>query len=144
MNITPTTRQKRYFLAAKQSSLNSTYKRLNRPNGCGRVSIGSVIVNGNYIVSKGHNKIKTHPFQQLHNHRSLYQSPSPRIHAEIDALIYSRYNDLTSCEIFVYRQNMDGSLGDCNPCKACRNALKDAGIKHLYYTTNEGYCYERT
>lgn len=142
--IIPTTRQKRFFLVAKRNSEKSTYSRWNRTNGQGRISIGAAIINGNYVISEGHNKTKTHTFQHLHNRKYLnYNAPAPRIHAEVDALIYSRYNDLSGCEIFVYREMADGTLGNCRPCPACMGALKDAGIKHIYYTSEQGYHYEK-
>lgn len=136
-----TTRQKRYFNVAKRNAKKSTYTRFNYAKN--RISIGASIVKGNYVVSNGTNKIKTHTFQHLYNTRASCVTPSPRIHAEIDALIYSRYDDLSGCEMFVYRANADGTLGNCKPCNACRSAMKDAGIKHVYYTTEDGYHYER-
>ncbi len=109
----------------------------------GKIAIGAAIVKGNYVVSEGYNKRKTHPFQHNHNLRAFYMAPVPNIHAEIDALIYSRYTDLSGCEIYVYRELHDGLLGNCRPCRACMNALKVAGVRHLYYTTEKGYHYER-
>lgn len=138
-SIIPTARQMRYFNIAKNNGSKSTYTRLHGS----RVAIGAAIVNGNYVVSTGHNKRKTHTLQHSHNCYTQYKAPSPNIHAEIDALIYSRYNDLSGCEVFVYRELNNGLLGDCRPCKACMNALKHAGIKHIYYTSEQGYHYER-
>lgn len=141
MIITPSTRQKRYFAIAKKCASLSDYHRHN--NSTNQIKIGCTVVKGNYVVSKGFNKMKTHTFQNLHNKRSKYQTPAPRIHAEIDALIYSRYNDLSGCEVFVYRELQDGTLGNCKPCKSCTSAMIAAGIKHIYYTTETGYHYER-
>lgn len=28
------------------------------------------------------------------------------------------------------------------PCPNCMAAIKDLGIKHIYYTTNDGFVYE--
>lgn len=140
--IIPTTRHKRYFAVAKRQAAKSTFSR-NKINKTDNVRIGASIVKGNYVISKGVNKTKTHPFQQLHNNRHMAHIPYPKIHAEIDALIYSRYDDLSGCEIFVYREMVNGTLANCKPCNACRSAMKDAGIKHLYYTTEKGYHYER-
>ena len=141
--IIPTTRQKRYFAVAKRQAEKSTFSRQKVSAKVDNVRIGSAIVKGNYVVSSGCNKTKTHPVQQLHNNRHMTHIPSPKIHAEVDALIYSRYDDLSGCEIFVYRENKDGTLSNCRPCKACQGALKAAGIQHIYYTTEKGYHYER-
>lgn len=140
--IKPTTRQLRYFTVAKRNAAKSTFNRRNKA-GNDRVMIGAAIVKGNYVISKGVNKNKTHPFQLMYNDRASCVAPYPSIHAEVDALIYSRYSDLSGCEIFVYRAMVDGSIANCRPCKACINALMDAGIKHIYYTTDKGYHYER-
>lgn len=137
--IKPTARQKRYFNIAKRNADKSTYYRMNSS----KVAIGAAIVKGNYVISEGFNKRKTHTFQHTHNKRVFSMVPAPNIHAEIDALIYSRYNDLSGCEVYVYREVVGGELGNCRPCNACINALKDAGIKHLYYTTTDGFNYER-
>lgn len=143
IKITPTTRQKRYFTVAEKQSEMSTFSRSRCGSSNGKIHIGSAIVKGNYVISKGKNKTKTHT-KQLHNNiKYSFIAPAPRIHAEIDALIASRFNDLSGCEIFVYRKLSDGSLANCRPCSACMGAMKDAGIKHLYYTTEEGYFYER-
>lgn len=142
-SIAPTRRQMRYFDIARNSSLQSTYTRMSAGNENRLLRIGAAIVNGNYVVSEGRNKRKTHTVQYYFNKNTQYDALQPNIHAEIDALISSRYNDLTGCEIFVYREFMDGSLANCRPCKSCMSALKKAGIKHIYYTTESGYHYER-
>lgn len=137
--IKPTTRQKRYFAVAKANARKSTYFRKN----LGKIFIGAAIVKGNYVVSEGYNKNKTHTVQHYNNLRADYRAPVPNIHAEIDALISSRYNDLDGCEIYVYRDKMDGDIGNCRPCRSCMTAMKKAGIKHVYYTDEDGFHYER-
>lgn len=137
--IIPSTRHMRYFLIAKRNADRSTYMRLTN----GKIAIGAVIVKGNYVISEGHNKRKTHTFQHVHNTKALYKAPTPNIHAEIDCLIQSRFNDLSGCEVYVYRDLVIGGLGDCRPCAACMNALVDAGVRHVYYTSTSGYHYER-
>lgn len=143
IKIIPTTRQKRFFTVAQKQSLLSTYARHKGNRSNGKICIGSAIVKGNYVVSTGVNKIKTHTKQLSFNKKHSFITPAPRIHAEIDALIGSRYNDLTGCEVFVYRETADGMIANCRPCPACMGALIAAGIKHLYYTTEDGYFYER-
>lgn len=29
------------------------------------------------------------------------------------------------------------------PCPSCMAAIRDIGIKHVYYTTDDGYAYEK-
>ena len=141
--IIPTRRQSRYFEFAKKQALSSTYARHKSKGIKGKVGIGAVIIKGNFIVSTGVNKIKTHTQQHRHNMKYSFMAPTPRMHAEVDALISSRFYDLTGCEVFVYRENSDGGLANCRPCAACLGALTNAGVKHFYYTTDEGYHHER-
>ena len=141
MQIIPTTRQNRYFKIARENALESNHTRHRKNHQS--IKIGAVIVKGNYVVSEGCNKTKTHTQQHFNNLAANYLCPSPRIHAEVDALMGSRYNDISGCEMFIYRELNDGRIGDCKPCKSCREAISKAGIKHLYYTSEEGYCYER-
>jgi deoxycytidylate deaminase len=137
--IIPSPRQQRFFSIAKRNADQSTYTR----KGRGKIAIGSAIVKGNYVVSEGMNRKKTHVVQQRYNDLSAYFAPIPNIHAEVDALIKSKHHDLTGTEVFVYRELVNGTLGNCRPCRACMRALKDAGVKHIYYTTEQGFHYER-
>ena len=136
-------RAKRYFDVAKRNSQKSTFSRYSNRNKT--VRIGAVIVKGNYIVAHGHNKNKSHTMQKYYNDKTDRETLPHihNIHAEVDALIRSRYNDLDGCEIYVYRESVKGNLADCKPCKACMQALTDAGVKHVYFTSKDGFHYER-
>lgn len=134
-----TGRQRRFFDLARQASLKSNFVRV----GGSKVRIGAIIVNGNYTVSEGYNRQKTHTYQYYLNKSSGYIAPVPNIHAEMDALIRSGKHDLTGAEIFVYREFLNGQLANCKPCRSCMIALKKAGVRHLYYTNESGYNYER-
>lgn len=134
MIISPTTRQRRYFGLAKQASQSSTHH-----SAC----VGAVIVNGNYVVSKSSNHQKSHTVQHRYDRKTNYYSSFANIHAEIGALIKSGRNDVSGCEIYVFREDSHGLMANSRPCCSCMEAIKDAGIKHIFYTTRDGYCYER-
>jgi hypothetical protein len=51
--------------------------------------------------------------------------------------------DFSKVEIYIYRQNKNGERALAYPCKACKRFMKDIGIKHIYYTGNNSFCYER-
>lgn len=129
--IIPTTRQLRFYNRAKLIALKSEHE---KPMGC-------VIVSGNYVVSEGFNRLKTHPIQFRNDRKVNYYSPFAKIHAEIDALIRSKDFDLSGCEIYLYRQDKHGSIANSRPCISCMPALSIAGIKHIFYTSTEGFCY---
>lgn len=95
--------------------------------------IGCVISVHGRPVSVGFNICKSHP--KYTNRRS------PSIHAEIRALMAS------NCSIdggiaFVYRENTSGIPRLSRPCNACYEALKEAGIKKVVYTTNSAPYYK--
>lgn len=129
-----TKRETRFYQKAKQVSKASTRK---------KAKIGAIIVIGNYIVSDGVSREKTHPIQYRYDRMMDYHSHRGNLHAEIDALISSGRTDLTGADVYVYREDKNGDIANCRPCVSCTQALKDAGIKHVYYTTREGYNYER-
>lgn len=127
-------REKRYFDKAKRISKKSNHYKTN---------IGAVLVLGNHIVSKGCNREKSHPRQYHYDCRTNYHGTQFKLHAEIDALISSGRVDLTDAEIYIYREDKNGLLANCRPCVSCTQALKDAGVKHIYYTNKEGFVYEQ-
>lgn len=127
MNIS--NRTKRYITKALEASLESDFQ---------RIKIGAVIVDGNYIVSAASNKNRSHPRQASFNERSNRVAPRHCIHAEVHALVRSGSYDLSGTELYVGRFDRNGRLGDCKPCVACQLAIKDSGIRLVYYTTTKG------
>lgn len=106
----------RYFQQAKDwASLSNhhTYK------------LGCVLVKKNRIVGSGYNQIKTHT-KSIHKFNML--------HAEISALIGIDAEKLKNSYAFVYRERKDGKPAMAKPCEACELALRQAGVKRVYYT----------
>jgi deoxycytidylate deaminase len=85
------------------------------------------------VISTGFNKRKSHPLQAKHaqhiNEDAIY------LHAEIDALVRCRKKPHS---VYVGRLTRDGSLALAKPCPICMGAIVEAGVKEVYYTTNEG------
>ncbi len=92
--------------------------------------LGAVITDKDQIQSVGFNKLKTSPASK---HRWNF------LHAELSALFRAKFKDLKGCDIYVYRENMNGKVGMARPCSVCMAALKEAGIRKVYYTTESGY-----
>ena len=65
--------------------------------------------------------------------------------AEINCLNSIRYLDInfSKVKLYIYRKRKSAKYGMCRPCPSCMAAIKDLGIKHVYYTTDEGFVYER-
>lgn len=133
-----TNSQKSFFDIAKKVSELSTFHRKN-------VKIGCLIVSGHRIISSGYNSDKTNPIQKKYNRLRFSEESPHRLHAEISALLPLLNNkdiDFSKVKIFTYREKADHSLGKSRPCKSCMALIKDLGIKHIYYTTDDGYCHE--
>lgn len=130
------------FKVARECSFQSDY------SGCGRARIGCVIAYHGTILAKGFNSDKTHSAQAHYNKWRYKESgnkylPS-KIHSEVAALQKIKYLDIdfSKVHIYIYRELRDGTLGLARPCEACMQAIRDAQIKHIHYTTNQGYCHE--
>ncbi|AVH84937.1 hypothetical protein RsoM2USA_8 [Ralstonia phage RsoM2USA] len=133
------TKDKRLFDVAKSVSYTSDYK---------YVQMGAVIARNRNVLSVGTNQTKTHTLQKEFNvHRKFDTVDVDHcIHAEIDAINKVRYRDLSNCSIYIYREKQEKKktvLGMARPCAACMEAIIRHGIKHVYYTTENGFAYER-
>lgn len=120
-----------------------------------RFHVGAVIVYKNRIIGRGRNSGKTHPMQQTYNekYRRFNNNDSGdfvrhSVHAEIAALCSVPYCigkdvDWSKVKIYVYRisPGRKRGYGNSKPCPACTAALRDHGVKQIYFTSNEGLAY---
>ena len=69
----------------------------------------------------------------------------PKLHAEINCLNQIRHLDInfSQVKLYIYRIRKDQPFGLSRPCLSCMAAIKDLGIRDIYYTTNDGYAYEK-
>lgn len=115
--------------------------------------LGCVIVHKKHVIGRGHNSNKTSPVQKRYNkYRSFNKGPKAvkhSLHAEIDAITSVPYPvdnsiDWSNVKVYVYRICPGKPLGSglAASCPACRAALRDKGVRHLYYTTDNGFAYE--
>lgn len=117
-----------FFRIAKEESRKSTHK----------IRVGAVLSNSR-PVSRGYNKIKTHPrFANPNLHVKV------SIHAEIDCIMKSGSN-ITGDTIYVYREDLEGNPKLARPCIDCMKSLKEFGIKRVLYTVEHFpyWCEER-
>ena len=113
-----------------------------------RVHVGAVIVYGSKILACGFDQTKTHPLQARFNamrHFENQDNVQHSIHAEMAALssIWDADLDWSKVEVFVYRLRGDRPHGYARPCKACMTAIREKGIRDVYYTGDDGFIYER-
>ena len=110
-----------------------------------KINIGCVAVYQGTIIGVGFNTNKTHPMQKKYNRYRNGENFIPKLHAEINCLNSIRYLDInfSKVKLYIYRKRKSAKHGICRPCPSCLAAIKDLGIKHIYYTTDEGFVYER-
>ena len=131
----------RYFEKARQIANVSDFS---------KTHVGCVAVYQGNIIGIACNTNKTHPnqdyynqFREFHNRKGCVGIP--KLHAEINCINqikHSNYN-FSKVKLYIYRIRKDQPFGIARPCPSCMAAIRDLGIKHIYYTTNDGYGYER-
>ena len=130
------------FKAAREVSFKSDY------TGGGRPRIGCVIAYKGTILAKGFNTDKTHSAQARYNTYRYKNSGNrylpDKCHSECGCCQKVKYLDIdfSRAHIYVYRETRDGHLAMSRPCPACMKAIRDLGIRHVHYTTENGYCEE--
>lgn len=128
--------ERAYFRAARAVS-----KLSNHPN----YKIGAIVVLKHRIISSGYNSdTKTHPLQKRYNQYRFTEDSHHKCHAELSALlplIKSRM-DLSSANIYVYREDKSHCLACARPCPSCMKLIRDCGIKKIFYSTENGYARE--
>lgn len=130
----------------------SDYKYFNKAKEAGMISdfrkthIGCIAVYQGNIIGIGCNCNKTHPMQKKYNqYRKQSDSMLPKLHAEINCINSIRHLDInfSKVKLYIYRIRKDQPFGLARPCPSCMAAIKDLGIRDVYYTTNDGYANER-
>lgn len=127
----------RYFDKARQiASISDFYK----------CHVGCVAVYQGQMIGVGCNCNKTHPTQKFYNKfREESDSMLPKLHAEINCINQLKHLNInfSKVKLYIYRIRKDQPFGLARPCPSCMAAIKDLGIREIYYTTDDGYSYER-
>ncbi len=111
-----------------------------------RTHIGCIAVYQGNIIGMGCNTNKTHPMQKYYNrYREYSEKFTPKLHAEINCINQAKHLDVnfSKVKLYIYRIRKDQPFGMARPCPSCMAAIKDLGIRDIYYTTNDGYVHER-
>lgn len=91
---------------------------------------GAIIVKSGSVISVGVNSY-------FNDYRNVSDPTTEgSIHAEVAALKACRKVDLTGATIYVARINKTGKPMMSKPCKRCEKALRERGVKKVYYTVN--------
>lgn len=109
-----------------------------------RAPVGCIAVIGNKVVATGFSQQRTHPMQQHYNRYRDFpyqQNIEAKLHAEIAMLSSFRHFDIpwSKADVYIYRICRSRPHGIAAPCESCAMALADAGIKRVFYTTDDGF-----
>lgn len=127
----------KFFDKARQAAMVSDYS---------KAHVGCVAVYQGNIIGIACNCNKTHPTQKYYNrYRKPSESLLPKLHAEINCINSIKHLDIdfSKVKLYIYRIRKNQPFGISRPCPSCMAAIKDLGIRKIYYTTNDGYAYER-
>ena len=128
---------RRYFNKARNVATISDYR---------KIHVGCVAVYQGQVIGLGCNCNKTHPTQKYYNkYREYSEQLLPKLHAEINCINQIRHLNInfSKVKLYIYRIRKDQPFGLARPCPSCMAAIKDLGIRYVYYTTNYGYAYEK-
>ena len=102
--------------------------------------VGAVLLNKSKVIVTATNlETKSHPMQAKFAERVGLREKI-FLHAEIAALVKCR----EECDTIVVARiggHSGKELRNAKPCPICDLALKEAGVEHVYYTTDEGFLY---
>ncbi len=91
-------------------------------------TLGAVVVRGSVILGSATNRFRNLPENVSNGHRST--------HAEVAAL--SLVGDATGTHLYVSRVTRAGNLTMSRPCRACRQAIVNAGVSRVTWTDWDG------
>lgn len=106
--------------------------------------VGAVIYYKNKMLSYGFNTTKDNPTQHKYNRFRDFENIDCKSssHAEMNAIrsflrqYRGRNIDPSKLVVYVFRQHKDRTLVISKPCPACEVALRQLGVKEVYYTGN--------
>ena len=98
--------------------------------------LAALIVKGGSVISTGLSKRRNDPL-------NVPGGENCSEHAEAAALRRARKSNLSGATAYIARIGRDGEPKLAKPCSECEQALRDAGIKKIVYTTEEGIEIER-
>lgn len=127
----------RYFMKARKVASVSDYP---------KIHVGCIAVYQGQVLALGCNSNKTHPVQKFYNRfREDSSALLPKLHAEINCInqLKGLNINFSKVKLYIYRIGNDRDFRMARPCPSCMAAIKDFGIRDIYYTTNDGYVYER-
>ena len=117
-------------------------------------NMGCVITYKGHVISQAANTKKTSPIQKHYNKYRHFRNNGGKVvhslHCETRALSLIPYTvaqkiDWSRVNVYIFRiaPGLPLGHGNARPCEGCMQALRDKGIQNVYYSTNDGFAYER-
>ena len=110
----------------------------------GKCHTGAVAIYNNKVLAIGWNSDKTSSLQARYNRERGFdgQTFKSSIHAEMMVVNKIRYLDIdfSQVRLFVWRGKHGPMMA--KPCAACEKAIRDLGIRRVFYTGNNSYIEE--
>lgn len=108
-----------------------------------RLKVVSFLIYKGKIVNFGVNSSKTSPMQFYYRKKTklaTIENFLDKEHAEINCLRRTYFGDfnIRDIELVVISKRHNGSYRLARPCPTCMGAIRDYGIRKVWYTTNEG------
>ncbi len=106
---------------------------------------GCIAVYAGHVIAEGYNGSKSHSLQVKYNKYRDFDEFKYKgsIHAEM--MVVQKIKDLdiefSQVKIYIYRGKEFPRLS--KPCMACEKALRDLGIRKIFYTGDNSYIYEK-
>lgn len=124
------------------------------PSDFGACKVGCVLVYKHHVIAEASNTEKTSPKQKKYNKYRHFHNNGAKVqhksHSEIRAISKVPYPvaqqiDWSKVSLYTYRIAPGLPLGQglSRPCAGCMAAIKDIGIRDIYYSTDDGFAYER-
>lgn len=109
--------------------------------------LGCVAIYHNKVIAVAYNTNKSNPLQARYNSErdfDSYKYPA-KIHAEMAVIAKIRHMeiDMSKVELYIYRGHANGIMALSKPCRSCEKAIRDMGIKRIFYTGENSFISER-
>lgn len=99
--------------------------------------VGAVLFKGSSVIKAECNTTQYIGYRQADSNNRLF-GITPTRHAELNALHNVREDVLRGADLLVVRVTKLGDIRSAKPCPACMASVVRAGIRKVYYSTDDG------
>jgi len=101
--------------------------------------LGAVVTKGSRVIATGACATKTTPRNPKVKHPTPRTQTCAEVSACLHALQHTTTESLEGCCVYVVRATRSNTTYRiAKPCHHCQKFMKDLGIRHVYYSNQEG------